>query len=287
MNNKTRKRKRYSSYELGEISGMLKSDKTAADIARQEQIPAATVRRMRLRYEKFGTLERRLVTGRPRITSTRTDTLIARSVRKDRFISARQIKQDLGLTNISEQTIRNRILELCGYSSYWSVHKPYISEANRIKRLNFANKYINKPVSYWRKIVWSDESPFNYIMKSRERVWRGPNERYLPECTIATIKQDKKIMVWGCFAASGVGNLYRISNNLNAERYVNILNTQLLPTSTKLFLDENFIFQQDNDPKHTANVAKQWINRHHIETLDWPPQSPDLNPIENLEYFGL
>ena len=243
MKAKKAKKKSYSSYVLGKVSGMLGSGMTAAAIARQERIPETTVRDMRKRYEKFGTLVRRKSTGRPRVTSTRTDNLIVRSVRNDRFISAHQIKQDLDLTNISERTIRNRILELCGYSSYWSVRKPFISEANRKKRLNFVKRYINKDVAYWRKVVWSDESSFYYIMRSRERVWRLPNERYSTECTIATIKQDKKIMVWGCFAASGVGNLYWIHDNLNAERYINILNTQLLPSATKLFPDGKFIFQ--------------------------------------------
>ena len=34
------------------------------------------------------------------------------------------------------------------------------------------------------------------------------HERY-PEYTIASVKHDKKIMVWGCFAAFGAGNIYR------------------------------------------------------------------------------
>ena len=63
--------------------------------------------------------------------------------------------------------------------------------------------------------------------------------------------------------------------------YVSILQTQLLLAAQSMYR-RNWHLQQDNDPKHTSRVAKQFIAENSINTIDWPSNSPDLNPIENI-----
>ena len=72
--------------------------------------------------------------------------------------------------------------------------------------------------------------------------------------------------------------------NLNAKLLVQIYNKGLLPSAAEWFGDEeeDWVLQEDNDPKHTSKIAKAWRADKNIVRLHWPPQSPDLNPIENV-----
>ncbi len=64
--------------------------------------------------------------------------------------------------------------------------------------------------------------------------------------------------------------------------YQEILEHFMLPSADKIYGDAGFIFQQDLAPVHTAKCTKSWFNDHGFTVLDWPVNSPDLNPIENL-----
>ena len=90
-------------------------------------------------------------------------------------------------------------------------------------------------------------------------------------------------MVWSCMGWNGVGRLVDIEGKMDANQYVSILADGLLPSIGDLDIqEEEFIFQQDNDPKHTSKLAQKWFEDPDITVLSWSAQSPDLNPIEHL-----
>ena len=69
---------------------------------------------------------------------------------------------------------------------------------------------------------------------------------------------------------------------MNRAMYKEILNKNLFESVNNMEIEEEYIFQQDNDSKHISRVVKDFLLEKEVNILQWPTNSPDLNPIENL-----
>uniref|UniRef100_A0AAZ3QX14 Tc1-like transposase DDE domain-containing protein n=1 Tax=Oncorhynchus tshawytscha TaxID=74940 RepID=A0AAZ3QX14_ONCTS len=86
-----------------------------------------------------------------------------------------------------------------------------------------------------------------------------------------------------CGGALQQEGLVHFTNGITRqENYVDILKHHLKTLVRKLKLGGKCVFQMDNDPKHTSKVAAKWLKDNKVKLLEWPSQSPDLNPIENV-----
>ena len=90
-------------------------------------------------------------------------------------------------------------------------------------------------------------------------------------------------MFWGCFSFFGVSQLHPCNGSVNSTAYISILETQLLPKARSWFQNSrNWTYVQDNAPCHRSQATRQWLDQKQITVMEWPANSPDLNPIENM-----
>jgi hypothetical protein len=206
----------------------------------------------------------------------------------NRRLTAVDISRELSVSSgvqLHPMTVRRR-LAAAGLNGRIARRKPFISAKNRQRRLQWARDHANWTVQDWKKVVWSDESKFSRTgSDGRLYIRRRIGEEFDPRCTTATVKHGGgSVMVWAAFSTNGAGPITRIEGIMDSIMYRDILanNLQDAADGLPLSVQASWEFQHDNDPKHTSRLVKAWLSDNRIRTMDWPAQSPDLNPIENL-----
>ncbi|KAI4891859.1 hypothetical protein NFI96_010937 [Prochilodus magdalenae] len=243
----------------------LNLDRTAEHIKTQGQ---HTERRIKEEFEKLHQFlrdeEAARISALREEEEQKSQTMKEKIEKMSREISAlsdtiRAIEEEMGAEDVSFLQVR------------------MIQSALETARLKYAHDHLDDPEESWEKVLWSDG------LNSTRRVWRTKNDEYHPKNTIPTVKHEGGgIMLWGCFSAHGTGRLHCIKERMTGAMYCEILGNNLLPSVRALKMGHGWVFQHDNDPKHTARITKEWLRKKHIKVLEWPSQSSDLNPIENL-----
>lgn len=156
-----------------------------------------------------------------------------------------------------------------------------ISPKNKHERLNFAKLRDVWTVNEWSTVIFSDESDIFAHRTVSSVVWKRKgteaNQPYEKNLRKKTVK------VWAFISFSGKRRIVRYEDTMNSQKYVEMLEEHLLSGIPEV-LDQNqqMIFMQDNATAHTAKRVKDWFEEMGLNSLLWPAQSPDLNPIENV-----
>ncbi|KAG1369061.1 hypothetical protein G6F61_012655 [Rhizopus arrhizus] len=227
---------------------LLKQGKSVREVEELTGLSKSTVGRLR-KTHCTGVMKPNR--GRPKVLSAADERYCVRQVTKNRVPSAVKVAEclenDIG-KKVGVETVR-RALRRAGLGAIEKPKKPLLSAKNIRNRLS-------------RCITHKD--------------WT------------MTIKHGGgNIMLWSAINYAGVGWMCKINGNMNKELYKEILEDELERTIeygvSKLgFERHQVIFQHDNDPKHTSKVVKEYLQRQSHNFLQWPAQSPDLNPIENM-----
>ncbi len=160
--------------------------------------------------------------------------------------------------------------------------KPLLNQRQRQKRLTWAVEKKNWTVAQWSKVLFSDESKFCISFGNKVPESGGRVERHRIHVAWSPVWSFHSQWWFGLPCHLLVLVHCFLKSTVNAAIYQEILEHFMLPSADKLYGDADFIFQQDLAPAHTAKGTKSWFNNHGVTVLDWPANSPDLNPIENL-----
>lgn len=291
-----RRGKPYEPFVYGRVVALAESNLSQRAIARQLKIPRSTIRSMIQRREQMISLSGHRPPSYPRISIITPEIAerLTTAVRQCPKTTYQDLLDEFSLT-FSRQTLI-RFFRTIGIRGWMCKSRPHLTERHAILRLEWCLRYQNWTTDDWNKVVFSDESTIQrgkggrreYCLRSHEQKWDL-------DCLQTSTKLGGiTCMIWGAFCvnlgrselvimrrraeASGMGN------GIDSQSYTDALEEGFLPFFARgcSRLKEHTIFQQDNAPIHKSAHTMDWFEDNQIRTIDWPPYSPDLNPIEQV-----
>ena len=213
--------------------------------------------------------------GRPPLISldAKNSLNVSAYIKKHRFCSLDDLTRnlrDLTGIQISKSTTR-RIAYRLSFHRVSTAKKPLLTQKHREKRLRFAKD--NKGEE-WDDVIFSDEKMFEFLPV--QRIWKHTNEAPVPCCVPQT---RHKWMVWGGVWTTGKTDFFMTDDNIDALEYQNSLFMYLIESRHEEYLR----LLQDSATPHVAEETVEFLDNFDVELVDgYPPNAPDLNPIERV-----
>jgi transposase len=118
---------------------------------------------------------------------------------------------------------------------------------------------------------------------TKQTALRKKGEKFNRACVNQKVKHPGSVMVWSTISMRGLGPIYIVKDTMKHQQYIQVLKNELLPNIPRWYSRrEKPTFMQDKAPPHTAKATKEFMKQAQLNILDWPGNSPDMNPIENV-----
>lgn len=256
------------------------------------ELQQSTVSKIHKNFIETGNVLDKPRSGRPRTATTEETSLnVLLSVHENPHISTTQIALN---ENVSRRSV-SRMLKLEKFHPYkiQLVHELVDDDYDR--RLEFCEDMMERCVSdntFCSNIIFTDEATFTLhgsVNKQNMRYWSAENPHWMRE---QHTQWPEKVNVWAGLLGNNIIGPFFMENTLNGPRYLQLLQDRILPAILRVCEDQdinfnNLWYQQDGAPPHYHRDARhylneifpnRWIGRR--GSIEWPPRSPDLNPLD-------
>ncbi len=287
-----------------------------AEVAKKAKVTKKVAKHWVSRYLSTGGVQKKRSSGRPSSMSRQAKEQAHGLLLGGEHGGAAKVAREVHMVGLTP-TILHRNTVVRGAKSYGQEvglpircvrGKPAkkLTQGTMKKRLEFALRNRGRN---WRHVMFSDRKRFSFTnpgAKVRYVRWElegSQGEAY-------TVNHSQSINLYAGMTPTGVTSVYccagtskqktifknkkgKAASNITSAEYKEVLQKTLLEDGQKIFTNSGlntWVLQQDNDPSHkvAGGVIDDWDeggrrSRAHVTLLDqWPPNSPDLNPIENL-----
>jgi hypothetical protein len=233
-----------------------------------------------------GTIELTRPPGCPRIIRTQSAIQkVKNRMKGKKRVSVRKLSNEL---DISQTSIRRILKNDLGYHPYKKIIEPLLTDAHKTKRKKFANWVrTNFRKEQTMKILFSDEKLFDIdgvYNSQNDRIWAVSRAEADKNGGIKEKRKfPQKVMVWLGACSKGVTPLVILDEGtVDHARYIKEVLPVALKYGNKIF-GNDWTFQQDGAKPHTHHLTQEWCNDNFPAFIDkdqWPPNSPDLNPLD-------
>ncbi|CAM4961677.1 unnamed protein product [Rotaria socialis] len=236
-------------------------------------LPTISYQLKKLRTQ--GSLQHRQGNGRKRKIDAKCARALGQFFRRNSEVTLHELTEKLQnqcKLTVSTSTI-SRHLNRLEYVNCLPLNTPMLTEEHKERRVEWAKEHLNDD---WKATIFTDESSFQ-LFRNTIRRWSkcaAEEKKRIP-------KNRQKVHVSGSISYRGRIVFHSFQNIMDSNYYIEILENNLIMNAKRQFKTK-WRLQQDNDPKHRSSKTERWLSENVPVVMNWPANSPDLNPIENI-----